>query len=297
MRAAHVPPPPVPAAPPAIGAVVPFRAAAGRGRLPVERLRIGMPHLGGSGALSEGWALRRAAHLHWQSIAARTGMPISALRDADGRRALPSIVSAHFTGEPGAFAEDDEALVTQTRPPAPEGGWRSRMLVRRAGGPTVRIDLASRFARRDGPSNRELGAAAMPPALRPAPADRLPGGARALKARWASLRAAAPDAPPHVTLPVERADLNGVGLLYFASFVRFFAIAEAAAAAPVPLPPLRSREVHWYGNADAGDALDLSVELRADAPGAAPTLTTTTAARRRSDGALVAVAETRRGGT
>ena len=273
-----------------------LRAMPRSGRLPVERLRLGMPHLGGGGTLSEGWLMRRAGHLHWQSIAGSTGVPIAALRDAGGHRALPSIVSARLSGAADAFAEDDEALVTQSRPPSAATGWRSRMLVRRTGGPTVRLDLVSRFARRAGPSNRDLTRAEMPEDMRAAPPDRLPPDARVLRARWAALRAGASDAPPHVTVPVGRWHLNGVGLLYFANFVRFFATAEAAATAPVPLPALRSREVHWYGNADVGDALDLSVETTVTDLGPRPAVTTLSHACRRSDGALVAVCEARRGG-
>ena len=273
-----------------------LHAASRTGRLPVERLRLGMPHLGDAGTLSEGWLMRRAAHLHWQSIAGRCGVPIGALRDAGGHRALPSIVSARLSGATDAFAEDDEVLVAQTRPPSAEAGWRSRTLVRRAGGATLRLDLVSRFARRAGPSNRDLTRAEMPDDMRPAPPDRLPADARVLRARWATLRAGAVAAPPHVTVPVGRCDLNGVGLFYFANFLRFFASAEAAATAPVPLPALRSREVHWYGNADVGDALDLWVETTVTELGPRPAVTTLSHAHRRSDGALVAVCEACRGG-
>ena len=283
------PPDPVPGSP-----IPP--AAPRTGRLPVERLRLGMPHLGGAGTLSEGWLMRRAAHLHWQSIAGRCGVPIAALRDVGGHRALPSIVSARLSGAMDAFAEDDEVLVAQTRPPSAETGWRSRTLVRRRGGATVRLDLMSRFARRAGSSNRDLTRARMPGDMRAAAPDRLPVDARVLRARRAALRAGAVAAPPHVTAEVARCDLNGVGLLSFANLLRFLASAEAAATAPMPLPPVRMREVHWYGNADVGEALDLSVETTVTGIGKNRSVTTLSQARRRPDGALVAICEARRGG-
>ena len=141
------------------------------------------------------------------------------------------------------------------------------------------MELVSRFARRDGPSNAGLRAASMPPGLRAAP-----------------LRDAAADVPPLVSLDIREDDRNGVGLLYSASFLRFFAAAEAVATAPMPVPPVRRREVHSYGNADVGDGLDVACDLLVPEVASDPVVVADLTARRRCDGALVATCEVRRGG-
>ncbi|MEM8823865.1 MAG: LnmK family bifunctional acyltransferase/decarboxylase [Pseudomonadota bacterium] len=255
-----------------------------------------MPHLAGDGSVSESWLLRQACHLHWQSIAATAGAPISSLRDADGHRALPSIISARIDGDTAAFAEDDKAILTLTSLPSAATGWRSRTMLRKTNGATISVDLVSRFARRDGSSNIQLQPAGRIQGLPSAPARDLPKDVKILNARRRSLAFAALDASPLVSLRVDGSDLNGVGLLYFANFMRFFSAAEAATAGPIPLPAASSRDLHWYGNADAGDTLDLSCDLSVTELGLKFGTVATITARRQSDGVLVAISEVRRGG-
>jgi probable biosynthetic protein (TIGR04098 family) len=135
----------------------------------------------------------------------------------------------------------------------------------------------------------------MPDEMRPAPVEALPTDVRILRARWTSLREAAPAAEPHATLGVLGSDLNGVGLLYFAGMLRFLRAGEAAATAPFRLPPVLAREVHWYGNADLDDALHVSCDLHVVELGRSPVLAATLALRRKSDDGLVAVCTVSRG--
>ena len=138
---------------------------------PSAVLRLGMPHLGASG-LCEGFALSTAADLHWASIARRAGVAISRLVDVTGARALPSIVAARVTGALGGFREDAFVRLDQVEAPAPENGWRSVLRIRTVDGSACAdVELVSRFARREGPSNAALGPAEMPSALRAAPPE------------------------------------------------------------------------------------------------------------------------------
>ena len=256
---------------------------------------LGMPHLGPQG-IGEAWLMRRAAHLHWAATARHAGCSPSGLRDATGARAMASFVSARVTGSLDAFCEDDLVDLSLVRPPRPENGWHSRVLLRRLDGDgTAAVELVSRFARRGGPSNRRIEAAQMPDEMRSAPEEALPNAARVLRARARSLRKAAPPAgAPLVSMPVlAEADLNGVGLLYFANFLRFFAAAEGAAlAGSWRVPSVSLREVHWYGNADAGDRIDLTCALHVSR--GTPDLTSHAflTARRASDDTLIAACET-----
>ena len=119
--------------------------------------------------------------------------------------------------------------------------------------------------------------------------------ARVTRARGRTLRhlAPGPGESPLLSLPVvAEGDLNGVGLLYFARFLRFFAAAEAEAlVGPWPLPPVRRREMFWYGNADAGDRLDIHCDVLVTELAPDPAVMTAVTARRASDGALVAAGE------
>ena len=261
---------------------------------------LGMPHLTAQG-LSEAWLLRRAAHLHWGAVAARAGCAPAALRDRTGARAMASIVSARISGALDAFCEDMTVRLDMTQPPSPANGWHSRLLLRGTGTscrPSVSVELVSRFARRGGPSNRQIEAAEMAPDMTAPDAARLPRAAQVMRARSRSMRRAAPEggSPIARVAVLPEVDLNGVGLLYFASFLRFFAAAESAALpGPWRVPAPCLREIHWYGNADAGDWIELTCELHVSRT-TPISIHASTCARRASDGVLVACCETTRGG-
>lgn len=259
-------------------------------------LRLGMPHLNAQG-LCPGWLLRECAHLHWQAVARiGPGRPTE-LRDETGVRCFASIVSAVIDGPLAAFGEDMTVMLHTDEPPSAQNGWRSTARLV-SGDAAVRVELVSAFARRAGTSNRKLEGAAMPPGMRPPRGVDLPARSRVLRARSRSFAIAAPDGvPPVASAPVTAAvDLNGVGLLYFANFLRFIAMGEEAVlAGPWTLPDVTRREVHWYGNADAGDTLDMTAEPVVSRTNPSPEVNCFSTVRRRSDGVLIAACETRWG--
>lgn len=258
-------------------------------------VRLGMPHLGPEG-LREAWLLSEAAHHHWLGVARACGTRPAGLRDREGGRVYPAVVSWVHTAGPQPFAEDDVARLRHDVPPRPEGGWRSVLRVEGASGAGATVEMTSVLARREGPSNAALAAADMPAQLAPPPvAELMPREARVLRDRARAMRAAAGAraSAPTLTLRVGAHDMDGAGLLPPAAILRYFAEAEAAAlAGPWSAPPVHRREVHAYANVDPGDWIDLDCDLLATEVSPEPAVLSSITARRASDGALVAACET-----
>jgi probable biosynthetic protein (TIGR04098 family) len=120
--------------------------------------------------------------------------------------------------------------------------------------------------------------------------------ARLLRATGRTARAAAEadPAPPHLSVRVcPETHMKGVGLMYFASFLDAFAQGGRAVLPPIAAAmPLVSRGLHWFGTIDEGEILDLHGTTGARLSGAAPSIEATSSARRRSDGAVIAVCRT-----
>jgi probable biosynthetic protein (TIGR04098 family) len=229
-------------------------------------LRLGMPHLDHAG-LDARWLLREACDRHWRAL-----------------------------GDLAAMREDDRAALALSVAPSRENGWRSVTTLAAESGAQVTAELLTAFVRRADASNASLRKAEMPPALT-ALRD-YPAGTRTrrLRARGRAAREAAEaeKAPVFYTHRVLSAvDFNGVGLLYFANFPALFAAAEHAATAPMSARfAAARREIHYFGNADCGDALDVSARLRATGIAPEPELVIDSAARRASDGRVIATCET-----
>ena len=260
-----------------------------------DALRLGMPHIGPDG-LDEAWLLSEATHRHWIAVARACGTRPAGLRDREGARAYPALVSWVYTGASAPFAEDDVALLRHEVPPRAEGGWRSVLRIEAARGASARIEMASAFVRRDGPSNAALAAAEMDAAHAPPPMPELmPREARVLRGRARAMREAATAQPPApvLTVRVHAHDLDGAGLLPPAALLRYVSAAEAAALeGPWRAPPVHRREAHAYGNVDPGDWLDLDCDLLATQDSPEPAAFSSIAVRRASDGALIAACET-----
>ena len=262
---------------------------------PRNTIRLGMPHLG-PGGLCPNWLLRECAHGHWHAIAEDAGTTPRTLVDRGGHRCFASIVSAVIDGPLHAFREGELARVEAQQRPAARTGWRgvTRIATDRA---SATVELVSAFARRRGRSNRTLEAADMPHAMRAPGADRLPSRSRVLRSRAQSFRLAAEadTTPLESVRVVAGSDFNGVGLFYFANFLRLFERVEATALrGPWDLPPVVRREIHWFGNADDGETLDLVCEptIRGVAPDT--DIVTFASVRRRSDGVVIAASDAER---
>jgi probable biosynthetic protein (TIGR04098 family) len=237
------------------------------------------------------WLLRECCHRHWWALAESLRTSPTSLVDESGVRAFASVVAAVVSGRPSGFAEDEIVSVHHVTPPRAANGWRSETLLAGESGAFLTIEIVTAFARRNGSSNHALERARMPVALSSGGGSE---GARArlLQARGRAERAAALNdgRPPHLSFSIcPETHLNGVGLMYFANFVDCFAQTERTVVPPlVAEMTLASRELHYFGNIDPGDALDVLSDVSVVRLHASPRVDVTSSARRRSDGAVIA---------
>lgn len=251
--------------------------------------------------VSQGWLLREACHLQWMSIAARLGVQPTEFRDRQGHRVLPSVVAATLNGDAARFREDDLCDLYLTEHPNPENGWRGQVdLVNSAGGHVLRAEIVTAFAHRAGPSNRDLAPADLEAGLqahRDGAAARRTSVIRRLgNAQRAQARH--DQDPPHRVIEIDPGShLNGVGLVYFAAIHDMLAGTERRAIPDlVRAWPMRDRRVHFYGNLDAGDQVEIISRARVRALTPDAHVSVVSNARRASDGAVIAASESLYGG-
>lgn len=257
-----------------------------------QPMRLGMPHMNARG-VSLNWLLRDCCHRHWWALARLLDCEPSNIRDESGTRAMASVVSAVISGRPSDFSEDDLVGIRQITAPHPTNGWRSETLLVSDRDAFLSVELVTTFAKRTGPSNRNLAPADMPESLHVGGAAPEARRARLLRAMANAARAAAvaDERPPHLSFVVcPEAHMNGVGLMYFANYIDCFAQSERNVLPPLAQDmPLISREAHYFGNIDAEDFFDVHSEVGVTLLGASPRIETNSSARRRSDGTVIAV--------
>lgn len=266
-----------------------------RARPDDEVIRLGMPQLGRDG-LSLNWLLRECCHRQWWAIANHFQTAPSQIVDRNGERAMASVVACVIHGDPAAFREDETASFDEVVAPTPATRWRGEYALASNRAAWMVVELVTAFARKAGPSNRDLAAADLSGAKAPFCGRRMQRAGE-LRARAQELRQRFQNdtRPPHLTFPIyPDVHLNGMGLVYFANFVDFFLAAEANALPPTLAIAARRREIYYFGNLDAGDQLDVvcDVSVRSVAP--VPHVVVEAAARRRSDGRTIAVWESER---
>lgn len=255
---------------------------------------VGMPHLDGHG-LSSSWMMREAGHLHWSSVAEYTGRNANSLKDVSGRRAVPSVVAAEISGRADAFKEDDVVELRMTQRPSPLNGWRSVTELRSTTGATLSVELVTTFAVRAAKSNHSLEVATVAPEFMPEKGTMASRRADLIRRSGALARrdAEANMAPPQLSVRISsQLHLNGIGLACFAGIHDFFVNAEANTAPVLPDDEaVLSRRIHYYGNLDAGDMLDISTSNETRLVEGRAARVAVSHARRRTDGLVVAVCE------
>ncbi|WP_371808548.1 LnmK family bifunctional acyltransferase/decarboxylase [Ruegeria sp. HKCCA6948] len=255
--------------------------------------RLGMPHMDFSGVSRE-WLLREACHLHWESIAGDFGAHPKEFRDKSGARVLPSVVACTLNGDAELFKEGDLCQFFQVEKPKAENGWRSQVDLF-GNAVTLRAEIITSFARRNGPANRDLVRADMEEGLQPFREGEQAKRANTIRLLGKSERTKAEmeTAPPHLTFAIDRYQhLNGVGLVYFAEIHKMITMAERNAAPDLVVSwPMRNRRVHYFCNLDVGDRLELTTETSLQALSPTASVVVRTFAKRSSDGAVVACAE------
>jgi probable biosynthetic protein (TIGR04098 family) len=294
----------------AVRARVTAGAAASPRDLPeaARRLRIGMPHLD-AGGLSENWLFRAAGDLHWEAITRRLGVSTHEIETAGHQRLYPMVIAlrARYDAPLSTVREND--VLTWSVDVVPCGGACARgLIVARIGDRCFRLELLTSFAERQsgGTMRMALPAARLAARWRPASAGTtgstlapLAGShlqiaqlARAARRGdplddafcGPTLAAAGPPLDAIDYQPSPYADYNGVGLLYFASYVTIAAGAERQMVRRLGLvPPELARRGDWsviaspvrrdlffYGNLPLGEGLRtqlLSATSEAATPG------------------------------
>jgi probable biosynthetic protein (TIGR04098 family) len=266
-----------------------------------RRIRIGMPHLD-AGGLSENWLFRAAGDLHWEAITRRLGVASHEIETADRHRLYPMVIALRARyGAPLAAVRENDVLTWSRVDVVPCGGACARgLLVARVGEARFSVELLTSFVQRkeDGSLGMALPAARL--AARwggagPTPEFHLGGAVELAELARAARRgqpmadgfcgpALATGRPPLDQVayqPSPYADYNGVGLLYFASYVTIAAGAErqmmhrrgwatrAATADDWALAtsPVR-RDIFFHANLPLGESIRaelLAVEEELDA--------------------------------
>jgi probable biosynthetic protein (TIGR04099 family) len=254
-------------------------------------IRLGMPHLDCTG-LSQDWLFRECCRRHWWAFAEFAGRAPSELTDCQGVRMMASVVVATVRGPLHLFREDDLLSIDMLVAPARETGWRSAWVARSGRGAVVSVELVAVFAKRAGTSNTVLNIADLAHEFLPNFDGAESKRAHVLRARGRSERAAVPEpGAPLFSLPfLAHAHINGFGLMYFANFIDPFEHVERLAITRnFGTYRLASRQIHCFGNVDAGDWLDFDCSLRVAAIAPEAEIVLTSTARRRSDDWIVAV--------
>ncbi len=267
-----------------------------------------MPHLD-AGGLSENWLFRAAGDLHWEAITRRLGVASHEIETADRKRLYPMVIALRARyGAPLAAVRENDVLTWSHVDVVPCGGACARgLLVARVGELRFSVELLTSFAQRkeDGSLGTALPAARLGARWEvavPEPGFRL-GGAREPAVDLAELARAARRGQPMADgfcgpalatgrppldqvayQPSPYADYNGVGLLYFASYVTIAAGAErhmmhrrgwasragAATDWALATSPVR-RDLFFHANLPLGESIRtelLAVEEELDADAA-----------------------------
>jgi probable biosynthetic protein (TIGR04098 family) len=205
-------------------------------------------------------------------------------------------MSCAVSGRLDAFGEDDVVEFRRTVWPSPETGWRGETVLVSETEAFAMVELLTVFARRDGASNTRLVRAAVADDMAPRVDVSTCRRANVLRAVARAERAAAEavEAPPHLSIRIgHEAHTNGVDLLYFATFFTAFGTGEQICFAAPEGPVLQTRKMHFYGNIDVGDTLDVTRGPTSCHPDRPCGIAIGSVARRRSDGRLVASCRSR----
>ncbi|MGA6163599.1 beta-ketoacyl synthase N-terminal-like domain-containing protein [Amycolatopsis magusensis] len=182
----------------------------------LRRVRVGLPQLS-VGGLSENWLFKEFGDLHWQLLQDRFGRSVTELRDAAGQRLLPAFVRIRLTAEPSlrAFAEGDECRFTGELGQVDEHSFAADLAF---DGPDGRVSarLLTVFVRRGEGNLLSPGVPEPPAESTPPTAEHLEFQRGFLAARGAGRTGKALFTSDYRLNPYH--DLNGAGLLYFASY-------------------------------------------------------------------------------
>ncbi len=234
-------------------------------------VRLGMPQLSGVG-LSETWLLKELADRHWMMLAHAVGLDAPDFRDELGHPVYAAFCAVRIEEARFELARENGRLGVASSICRVS---RTQVLSRHAldldGLRAGVVEMVSTFVKRTGASNHSI---ARVPVAGLVPIDVLAADLPTLAAAFRGgrvrshlgfdLTAKREGEAAETFQPCPAQDFNGAGFLYFTSFLGFVDRTEWQLEQR-RIEPLRRREVHYYGNVDAGE--DLRVELLASRDG------------------------------
>ncbi|MEM6734949.1 MAG: Pnap_2097 family protein, partial [Bacteroidota bacterium] len=216
------------------------------------------------GGLSENWLLKELGDIHWQQIAEALGTASGDITDAEGTRLLASFVRVRWSGANLGSFHENEAITFDSD----LSYYKDKLFFSqtKCGGNTEKLkaDLMSAFSRKGTSDNTALKIGGIGKGIDSKQVrkySRMPSFGKEHLASNVRM----PEASLHQTRyqidPYD--DINGVGLLYFAHYPRISDKCERHylhAAYELEQDWLQSagvvaRDIHYYGNANADDAL------------------------------------------
>ncbi|SAK95221.1 hypothetical protein AWB75_06896 [Caballeronia catudaia] len=228
--------------------------------------RAGMPQLNFAG-LSENWLLKECGDRHWDALARETA---SDFISDEGSRAYAAFTSIRLRAHGIHDVRENDTLRIRTEL-SRIGPVRhlSEHRVNGADATQATLSMMSTFVQRTEARNNRSVARASFANLKGeiAPMSPIIAGmqeaARTLRLREsaASIDGIALHDANHASvefLPCPYNDFNGADFLYFASFQAFVDRAEWQIWRLAETPALVSRELHYHGNINVGDALRLT---------------------------------------
>jgi probable biosynthetic protein (TIGR04098 family) len=251
---------------------------------------VNMPQMAMEG-LSESWLLKELGDMHWSMITRGLGSPSSELRDGNGNRLYATFtrIDYAFGGPLNAIAENTNLDLRGTIARFGAGTFVSDIAIGHVDAPGE-ARLMSNFSRRGETGNASLskGQPAIPPDC-PIPDGPPPNFMREYRDRREATAPPALFETEYEIIPFH--DINGVGLLYFASYPVISDICSLRYAADFAARSTISRDICYFANADTGDALVFRIH-KWQRSGAA--LDIETSLSRKSDGRLMAHVVTRK---
>jgi len=253
---------------------------------------VNMPQMAMEG-LSESWLFKELGDMHWGMITSGLGSQSSALKDGSGNRLYATFTRICYSLQQplNAIGENTSLDLRGTISRFGAGTFVSDIaLVHDLAAGEAR--LMSNFSRRGETTNTSLlkGQPTIPPGC---PIPEVPPPAFMLEYR--DRRAAIPAAPlfesEYEIIPFH--DVNGVGLLYFASYPIISDICSLRYSRDFGKRSTISRDVYYFANADIEDVLIFRVHKWEQSDSS---LHLETSLSRKSDGRLMAYVLTGKSG-
>jgi probable biosynthetic protein (TIGR04098 family) len=265
-------------------------ATPGAGRAAVERrvYALNMPQMALSG-LSESWLFKELGDVHWNLITRGLGVPSSRLQDAEGNRLYATFTRFQLdaTAPLAAYAENEPVTVTAELSRHGAGMFFSQAAIEGAG-KSARARLMSSFSRYgEAGANITLvrGQPEIPRGCEIPALPELPELAREYRS-WRARTLPPPVFECEYEISPSH-DINGVGLLYFASYpiINDICAARYGGRTMATRFSTRFRDVFYFANSDPLETLVYRLhEWNADES----RIAMTGSLSRKSDGVLMA---------